>query len=154
MARLTKLKELMDDNPTWVPWPEWKVADTVNSLTVDRPGNAQVKKIRRYLVLRGLWGGIVIAGRGSDALASVCQTVMAALEPGAFDDLDYSEPGVTEAITSMCDVLVTASLISTVDKREILNMGTYVATRWVTLNGYPMGVSPQDVGNVRNGILD
>jgi hypothetical protein len=110
-----------------------EVADALNAQTIQADGDVPTKEIRRYLVLNGLIGGIEEAARGTGALARVCTSTLRALEPNAFDDLDFDDPVVVAQISAMCDALVSGNAVTGVTaehKATILAMGTRTFPKW------------------------
>jgi hypothetical protein len=107
-----------------------EAAKALSDLTVAAVVKVPTKNIRRYLIMEGKYGGIEIAARGTDALAAVCRMVMQALEPGAFDDLDFDDPDVVNKIGSMCDVIITGTLMTSDNKTAILAMGNQMVPKY------------------------
>jgi hypothetical protein len=107
-----------------------EAAQELSALTVAATVDVPTKEIRRYLSLEGKIGGIEIAARGTDTLASVCQTVIRVLEPGAFEDLDFDDPNVVSKIGSMCDVIIGGGLMTSDNKTAILAMGNQMVPKY------------------------
>ena len=112
-------------------------------IVVDPP----VKALRRYLVMTGKLGAIEIAAEGTDAVAAVCRTALAAIQPSSFDTLDFTIPEALASITAMLDVVMGAGIISQSDKTAILALGNTTTTRAAQI-GWPQ-VTIHDIAYAR-----
>ncbi len=117
-------------DPAFSALSDPEVADTLNAQTIVEPGDVPTKEIRRYLALNGLIGGIEEVSRGTGALARVCISTLRALEPDAFNDLDFDDATVVAQISGMCDALIAGGLISSGHKDTILAMGLRTKQKW------------------------